>query len=468
MLVPEVVLFCAWEQWWAARQLRDNVNVLRQARRTREDGADECGEFWSMKQAFFAVSGGFAVDSTSFWKHDQLMFSPVAIMELAKLDLLPRIPEETVEEKSRADATTKALVCLQAGWFFVQSIARLAQHLPLTLLEIHTMAHVACAFCMYLFWLEKPYDVRSPILLENELAVDMAALFVLDHKTRFACCSSLDIESPEAFTVNYDKVRAAHIHAVDHGITGYLRCKAQGAVDWKQECSHAAWHEKFPLSISKLDTNSPIHEHMRRANNALTYIYGLPRASDGTDEEQSGRDASRSVRQRYCKGHVVPVRSNFRIDGSPFGKTIAPREAILSLQLKVFAILCTLYGGAHLSAWNAHFPSFAEMWLWRVSGIGMVSMPAVFVVHLALVDLEKAMTDRKNVGNKVRWQHLRKGLGWVCGVLNFAVVSVLGFVLIACYYGRVFVLVESFASLRSPSDGTYVTVSWPGVIPHVG
>lgn len=28
IFVPEVVLFCAWEQWWTTRQLREEVNEL--------------------------------------------------------------------------------------------------------------------------------------------------------------------------------------------------------------------------------------------------------------------------------------------------------------------------------------------------------------------------------------------------------------------------------------------------------
>jgi hypothetical protein len=28
VFVPEIVLFCAWEQWWVARKLRDDVNNI--------------------------------------------------------------------------------------------------------------------------------------------------------------------------------------------------------------------------------------------------------------------------------------------------------------------------------------------------------------------------------------------------------------------------------------------------------
>ncbi|GAB1318527.1 hypothetical protein MFIFM68171_08737 [Madurella fahalii] len=46
-------------------------------------------------------------------------------------------------------------------------IARKVYGLPLTLLELHTMVHVACAIIMYGFWLEKPLDLRSPEMLDD-------------------------------------------------------------------------------------------------------------------------------------------------------------------------------------------------------------------------------------------------------------------------------------------------------------
>ena len=72
-------------------------------------------------------------------------------MELARLGLLGPVEEEVISDKTKADPITKAIVCVQAAWFIVQCVARVAQNLPLTLLEIHTLAHVFIAMLMYLF-----------------------------------------------------------------------------------------------------------------------------------------------------------------------------------------------------------------------------------------------------------------------------------------------------------------------------
>ncbi|KAF2004211.1 hypothetical protein P154DRAFT_379750, partial [Amniculicola lignicola CBS 123094] len=151
VLVPEVVLFCAWEQWGEARRLRASVNNV-------------APETWSMEQAHFALSGGFAISSSAFSPHSTLTFTPSGVKFLAKLGLLPRISHDSVVDKSKADWIAKVLVCVQASWFFVQCIARVSQKLPLTLLELHVLTHVVCAFGMYVLWWGKPYDVGTPVL----------------------------------------------------------------------------------------------------------------------------------------------------------------------------------------------------------------------------------------------------------------------------------------------------------------
>ena len=109
---------------------------------------------WTTQQAFFAISGGLAVDASHFWTDQRLTFTPQGLLQLANMDLLPAVPLEEVKDKSKADGFSKFLVCMQAAWFAIQSLVRLIQGLPLTLLEIHTLTHVACAFGMYAFWLK--------------------------------------------------------------------------------------------------------------------------------------------------------------------------------------------------------------------------------------------------------------------------------------------------------------------------
>jgi hypothetical protein len=44
----------------------------------------------------------------------------------------------------------KALVLLQVSWMILQTIGRVATHIPTLLLEVNIIGHILCAFVMYL------------------------------------------------------------------------------------------------------------------------------------------------------------------------------------------------------------------------------------------------------------------------------------------------------------------------------
>lgn len=109
-----------------------------------------------------------------------MTLTPRGLMQLTRAGLLPHVTNEEVTEKSKANTAAKIMVCIQASWFLLQAVARLAQKLPLTLLEIHVLTHVLCALGMYFCWVDKPYDVGMPVVVDDELVKDMVALFLLD------------------------------------------------------------------------------------------------------------------------------------------------------------------------------------------------------------------------------------------------------------------------------------------------
>jgi hypothetical protein len=138
---------------------------------------------WTMRQAYFVVAGGLAVDSKSFWGTPYLTLTPAGVVELARLGFMLEVTAEIIDDKSKTDSLGKILVSFQAGWFIIQCIARTVQGLPLSLLEVHVLAHVAVALVMYLFWFKKPYNALSPIVLTDPAMVEMAALFVLGQQS---------------------------------------------------------------------------------------------------------------------------------------------------------------------------------------------------------------------------------------------------------------------------------------------
>lgn len=61
---------------------------------------------------------------------------------LAKCGHLPDEDKQQIDDKSKANDLAKAAVLVQASWMLLQVIGRLGFHLPVTLLEVNTVAHV--------------------------------------------------------------------------------------------------------------------------------------------------------------------------------------------------------------------------------------------------------------------------------------------------------------------------------------
>ena len=71
--------------------------------------------------------------------------------------------KEEIEDKGKSDWLAKSLVLLQTSWFVMQCIARAIEHLPITHLEIVTLAYAAMNFVIYIFWWNKPLNVNRPV-----------------------------------------------------------------------------------------------------------------------------------------------------------------------------------------------------------------------------------------------------------------------------------------------------------------
>lgn len=75
---------------------------------------------------------------------------------------MPVIVEADIEDRSKGDALSKGIAILQLAWFVVQLIVRHVQNLPMTLLELDTLAVAALTSIAYGFWWKKPKDVGRP------------------------------------------------------------------------------------------------------------------------------------------------------------------------------------------------------------------------------------------------------------------------------------------------------------------
>ena len=82
-----------------------------------------------------------------------------------------------------------------ATWFCIQCLCRLFQGLPISLLELNTFGHAACALLIYALWWHKPHDVSEPYLLAGEDVDRLAACMYankLFHVWAFDSCDDLE------------------------------------------------------------------------------------------------------------------------------------------------------------------------------------------------------------------------------------------------------------------------------------
>ena len=75
----------------------------------------------------------------------------------------PTVTAEEIEDRSKADGFSKTIALGQTLWFIAQCLARPAQNLDLTLIELLTLSLAVLNGVMYYLWWYKPLDVRCPV-----------------------------------------------------------------------------------------------------------------------------------------------------------------------------------------------------------------------------------------------------------------------------------------------------------------
>lgn len=150
----------------------------------------------------------------------------------------------------------------------------------------------------------------------------------------------------------------------------------------------------------------------------------------------------------------------------------------------------------HFLAWDYHFDTRTEKWLWRSSSILFVWLHLVFLAFAAHMEknmkISPTAANIAMIGNcaemKAIW-YMFHGAKFLTFRKSNATLNRINGVLLSkchpdytpkgplvvffvthtfCYFaGRFFVLIEAFVSLRRAPAGLYENVDWTGFIPHV-
>jgi len=74
-----------------------------------------------------------------------------------------QITEKEIADRSKGDGLAKIILILQSSWFMFQCIARRAQGLGLTQLELTTLALASLNGITFILWWYKPLGVEAPV-----------------------------------------------------------------------------------------------------------------------------------------------------------------------------------------------------------------------------------------------------------------------------------------------------------------
>ncbi|KAJ7130525.1 hypothetical protein C8R44DRAFT_850378 [Mycena epipterygia] len=143
IVAPELMVGFAARQLWAARRF------LKEFARK--------GVSITLIHGFFIAMGGFVSHNRHPIATIKQLQNSEYISDIRDVDL------EDIKDKSKGDALSKGVALTQGLWFITQCLARTSQHLPVTELEVATLAFAVVNICIWSLWWAKPLDVQQPI-----------------------------------------------------------------------------------------------------------------------------------------------------------------------------------------------------------------------------------------------------------------------------------------------------------------
>jgi len=166
-----------------------------------------------------------------------------------------------------------------------------------------------------------------------------------------------------------------------------------------------------------------------------------------------------------------------------------------TLPMVAEGLIVGFIGLLHAAAWNVHFPTELERWLWRISSIGMCIFPTAVVFIATCTWYQQDLTDtiwevhllRFNVVtfvlaalykiHDVARKHSLKldgedgedgeDVSFVRYAAHMVLILVCLGSLLAYAICIIFITVESYISVRDPPDRSMITPLWSNYWPHL-
>ncbi|KAE9405724.1 hypothetical protein BT96DRAFT_988230 [Gymnopus androsaceus JB14] len=423
LLVPEIIVLWAARQWLAARKL---------SKKYKDRG-------WITTHGFFAIMGGFMLYDTEDEPICVLRYSQPRKFILLEAtfdnyaDFIGGISANEIQDRSHSDGFAKFVAVGQTTWFVVQLLARYAETLPITELEIMTVAFAAMNFIIHLCWWNKPQGVGCPIRTYKQPRSPNRPAAVTSQGT------SGQKKSIEGTSGHTDEAFPLMQSFAD----------GRNIIDLRTVWHDPAFSNKNPFSdgptFSKKKPLRSIKNFYGRTD--LTFLPSYP--------EHSPIQAMFLIllypplRSLYALECLIGPIEEDEIAHDMSAKNVSSFERITVLESRhswdQILAFCAgiLFGAIHCIAWIFPFPTVTERMLWRSSSIAVVGTPVLFAACQTLPD----------------WKPPK----WL-GILVLVFMTTI-LVIYAC--ARLVLIVQALMALRALPLDAYATIHWTTLIPHI-
>ena len=545
LLAPEMVAYVAWHQRKKAKeilqQVRDNFGQVAPQPQLRKlfkacfqsstshrgDQPKEKTESsftearrdrkleWTLVHGFYAAMGGFAMDSSTAEEsflpgsRNRVTLTPDGLRFFLQHEpeSLPDISEEQINDKSKADGVKKFLVCAQALWFCLQCISRLAQSLPISLLELNTFGHSLCTLLIYLLWWHKPLNIDEPTLIQDEKLQPLFAYMWMSSRISSDGLKGYDIQGgvrdefdgiwpyrnpdPDALKFGSAKNTPPSISHIDmeneSDPPNRPTTSTSGQGDYTRAPYDWSWR-RYPTSSFRYRITSWLMSRWFSSSKELRPPAGLMTRNTAVDHF-SPTDLKRwtlalQAIQRYDLEQDMRTRhQNPTAAGRNLVPRVKPRIDNIIYELSRIelwlglAVAGSMYGGLHLVAWNAAFSSKVEETLWRIAAssvalTGFLVGPLVFWSRFAIADRGLTGLLKRNwEGQELRQSQKNRTQVWgeiiLAALFLVSMCTLVPLLWFTYIFSRVYLVVECFKNLAHLPAGAYQLPQWSSYVPHI-
>lgn len=221
----------------------------------------------------------------------------------------------------------------------------------------------------------------------------------------------------------------------------------------------AATPERWKLAELAIRTYGPIHDFIRKPRTernrkyaiALTTYPEMPEKCKARFRDEEFESAEGDWLECDTQDFVTAFASNWPHDGllrTASGLWIGTCLWLVSIA----------FGGMHIAAWHASFPTWIEATLWRSTSLYIAFSGLLWAaIHVLALCSARVWWSWYNImsGDTSRW--IKVTMGIICGICGLAYL-----------FSRAFLIIESFISLRHLPVAAYVVPEWTLGVPHIG